>query len=71
MYVRMSKERSLRKSQWFSFSTVGRLLAINRCWRLALTLSNTPQVLATLDDAAVWCLDIFGRTDDGEWDSLQ
>lgn len=34
---------------------------------LVLNLSNTPGVLAALDDAAVASLDILLRANDGEW----
>lgn len=35
------------------------------------TFSYTPEILATLDDPAVYCFNILCRSNDGEWDGLR
>lgn len=35
------------------------------------TFSHSPEIFATLDNAAVRCLDIFGRSNDGEGNRVE
>ena len=100
MCVRMSRERSFLKSQWFLFSTVHQY-RINVCRRVnredgereggewykvkgkaekggrkekkdaERTFSNTPDVLASFDDAAVRGTNVLCGTDDREWDGAE
>ena len=67
MWVRIKSERSLRKSQWLSFSTAHKgqeKLPANA--KGDSTFSDTPKIFATFDDSAICSPDILRWPNDGK-----
>lgn len=69
MYVRMTSERSFLKSQCSSFSTGSRRRQNFKALKQThdrRTFGDTPEILATFDDATVVRGDVLSATDDRE-----
>ena len=71
----MSNDRSFLKSQWASFSTVGRQYEGQKKIGVGAegqrqTFSDTPDVFTSFNDAAIRGLHVFSGTNDRERNSI-